>query len=94
IKILSAIQFTADMADTSDAQVSKLLVDWGLRAPRLAFPADFLKFTDAALMRAAGAHDAAGPSLRELKIHWDTIGEDRLAPYRGGFDYAVTRVDV
>lgn len=94
IKILSAIQFTADMADVSDAQVAKLLVDLGLRAPRLAFPADFLKFADESLLRGLNTHQSAGTSLRALKDHWDAIGEDRLAPYRGGFDYAVARVDV
>ena len=44
IKVLSAIQFTADMLGHSDAHVANTLVDFGLRAPRMAFPADFLKF--------------------------------------------------
>lgn len=84
IKVLSAIQFTADMMDYTDAQVSKILVDLGLRASRAALPADFLKFTDAALMRSDW--DVGGPSaaLHDLKSYWDRTGEDKFAAFRGG----------
>tara|TARA_X000001036_G_scaffold277896_2_gene258165 strand:+ start:1524 stop:1946 length:423 start_codon:yes stop_codon:yes gene_type:complete len=79
IKVLSAIQFTADMVDSSDAHVSKTLVDMGLRAPRAAFPADFLKYADRALMRRP--HDIGGPNaaLNALKAYWDRMGEDKFA---------------
>lgn len=82
IKILSALQFTADMMDCSDAHVSKVLVELGLRAPRMAFPAEFLAYADAALMRSGW--EVGGPStgLLELKAHWDSIGEDRFAAFR------------
>ena len=85
IKILSAIQFTADMLGHSDAHVSKVLVDMGLRSPRMAFPADFLKFADFSLMRTGW--DIGGPtaSLLELKRHWDKIGEDKFAAFRGEY---------
>lgn len=82
IKILSSIQFTADMMDVGDALVSKILVDMGMRAPRRAFPAAFLEHVDAAILRTGW--DAGGPSIAviELKNHWDKIGEDRFAAFR------------
>lgn len=85
IKILSAIQFTADLLGYSDAHVSKALVDMGLRAPRLAFPSDFLSFADSCLMRSGW--DVGGPSasLLDLKRHWDSIGEDKFAAFRGDY---------
>lgn len=88
IKILSAIQFTADMTDHSDAAVARILVDLGLRAPRLAFPADFLRFADQSFMRSP--RDVGGPSasLRELKVHWETIGESPFAAVSGEYSLA------
>lgn len=82
IKVLSSIQFTADMMDLTDALVAKTLVDMGLRAPRRAFPAAFLDHVDAALMRCGW--EVGGPSnaMVELKHHWDEIGEDRFAAFR------------
>ncbi|MCB9989425.1 MAG: hypothetical protein H6868_08880 [Rhodospirillales bacterium] len=76
IKILSAIQFTADMMDQSDALVAKMLVDMGLLAPRKAYPGDFLEFADRSLQRAAW--EAGGPTATvvALRRHWDRIGED------------------
>ncbi len=92
IKILSAIQFTADMLDHSDAHVAKLLVDLGLRAPRMAFPADFLKYADDSLMRTGW--EVGGPSqgINELKTHWDKIGEDKFAAFRGDYPLIDARV--
>lgn len=86
IKILSAIQFTADMLDHSDAHVSKVLVDLGLRAPRLSFPADFLSFIDKSLQR--NSFDIGGPSadMKELRAFWDEIGEDKFGAFKGGYD--------
>jgi hypothetical protein len=85
IKILSAIQFTADILDHSDAHISKTLVDLGLRAPRVSFPADFLKFADQSLMR--GGWEVGGPSasLQDLKSYWDSIGEGKFAAFRGDY---------
>ena len=71
IKILSAIQFTADMMNYSDAQVAKILVDMGLLAPRMAFPADFLTYADAALMRSGWVVGGPTAGLINLKNHWD-----------------------
>lgn len=82
IKILSAIQFTADMLDHSDAHVAKILVDLGLRAPRMAFPVDFLSYIDNALMRSGWEVGGPTESLLELKSHWDQTGEDRFAAFR------------
>ena len=82
IKILSAIQFTANMAGYTDAQVSKMLVDMGLRVSRDGFPADYLDFADASLMRSGW--EVGGPSkgLSALKEFWDSIGEDKFAAFR------------
>lgn len=82
IKVLSSVQFTADMLDISDALIAKTLVDLGLRAPRAALPAEYLDYADKTLLR-RGWH-VGGPtvSIAELKAHWDKIGEDKFAPYR------------
>lgn len=75
IKILSAIQFAADMTGYSDAYVAKYLVEMGLRAPREAFPADFLHFADRALERAAWEACAPSVHLRVLKEYWENTTE-------------------
>ena len=82
IKILSAIQFTADMMDLNDAIVAKTLADMGLRAPRKAFPESYLEHVDRSLMRSGW--DVGGPcgSSIEMKHHWDKTGEDRFAAFR------------
>lgn len=82
IKVLSAIQFTADITDRSDAHVAKLLVDLGLRAPRMAFPADFLKYADTAFMREGWEVGAPTKAMQELKTFWDRNGEDKFAAFR------------
>ncbi|MFP4313582.1 MAG: hypothetical protein ACLFR0_04560 [Alphaproteobacteria bacterium] len=86
IKILSAIQFTADMLQLSDAHVSKTLVEQGLRAPRLSFPADFLSFMDQACMRSDWEVGGPNQAMKELKEFWDYIGEDKFASVKGGHD--------
>lgn len=88
IKILSAIQFTADMMDYGDAVVARILVDLGLRAPRVAFPAEFLKFVDQSLMRPRNSVGGASRSLIELRKFWDSVGESRFAHVSG--DYSLT----
>lgn len=93
IQILSAIQFTADMLDYSDAHVSKILVDLGLRAPRMAFPADFLRYCDMALMRSGWEVGGPSPSLTALKAYWDEIGEDKFAAGKLG-EHSVTSLYV
>ncbi|MCC7305762.1 MAG: hypothetical protein IT558_05830 [Alphaproteobacteria bacterium] len=93
IKILSAVQFTADMLNFTDAQVCRILVDLGLRAPRSAFPSDFLKFTDRCLMRSGWEVGGPSAALLELKAHWDETGEDKFAPFKGEYalvEYPVT----
>ncbi len=70
IKILSSIQFTADMLNSSDAHISKELVEMGLRAPRAAFPVEFLDYIDAALMRYGWDIGAPSKSMIELRDLW------------------------
>ncbi|MCD8497136.1 MAG: hypothetical protein LRZ85_03065 [Alphaproteobacteria bacterium] len=82
IKILSSIQFTADFLDHSDAHIAKVLVDLGLRAPRMAFPADFLRFVDDSLHRSGWEIGAPTESIIELKLFWDKNGDDKFAAFK------------
>lgn len=82
IKVLSAIQFTSDMMDFSDAHIAKMLVELGLRAPRLAFPTEFLDYADAALMRSGWEVGGPTVALDELKEFWDVTGEDKFAAFK------------
>jgi len=79
LRILSAIRFSSDILDYSDAHVAKVLVDLGLRAPRRAFPADFLSFADEALLREAHDFGAPNAALQELQMYWEAAAEDVLA---------------
>lgn len=92
IKVLSGIQFTADMMDLNDAIVSKMLADMGLRAPRRAFPESYLDHVDQTLMRSGW--DVGGPSASsiDMKRFWDDIGEDKFAAFRR--DYATLQEPV
>lgn len=85
IKTLSALQFTADLLNCSDAHVAKVLVDLGLRAPRMAFPADFLEFADQSLMRNGWEVGGPSKSLIELKAFWDETGEDKFIAFKGEY---------
>ena len=81
VKVLSSIQFTADMMDISDALVSKTLVDLGLRAPRSAFPTSFLDFIDKGLRRRSWEFGSPPEAVAHISQHWQAIGEDMLAPH-------------
>lgn len=89
IKVLSAIQFTADMIDIGDALVAKTLVDLGLRAPRKAFPSDYLEFVDNSLLRTGWVVGGPSASAAALKLHWDQIGEDKFAAFRRDVPIAI-----
>lgn len=82
IKILSAIQFTADLMDLNDAIVAKTLADMGLRAPRKAFPESYLEHVDRSLMRSGWDVGAPSASSIDMKLHWDVTGEDKFAAFR------------
>jgi hypothetical protein len=87
IKILSAIQFTADLVDHGDALIAKTLVDMGLRAPRQAFPLSFLDFADKSLARRQWDIGSCPPSsVLSLRRHWDSIGEERTAQIAPNFE--------
>ncbi len=70
IKVLSAIQYTADMMGNSDAHIAKELVEMGLRAPRIAFPMEYLDFVDRAAMR--NGWEIGGPTnaMMDLRHMW------------------------
>lgn len=70
MKILSAILFTAKAMGTSNALISKVLVDMGLRAERRAFPMSFLEFVDEAIAKAGFREGAASSSVIELADSW------------------------
>jgi hypothetical protein len=82
IKILSSIQFVSDMTGSSEAHVSKVLADLGLKASRLAFPAEFLDYADASMMRQGYEYGAPSQSTKDLVDHWVTIGEDQFAGFK------------
>jgi hypothetical protein len=82
IKILSSLQYVADMMQISDSYVARILVDMGLRVPRAALPDDYLEHIDQALMRDEWDVGSASKSIRSLRDHWLRIGEDRLAGFR------------
>ena len=88
IKILSSIQFTADMLDLTDAFIAKTLVDMGLRAPRQAFPAAYLEFVDKSFLRKKWDLGAPNESLVELQKYWQGIGEDKFAAFQ--YDLQIT----
>lgn len=70
MKILASIQYTSDMLDCSDAHVSKILVDYGLRAPRESFPETFVTHVDACLQKTIIEAGSASWSYIELNDHW------------------------
>lgn len=93
IKILSSIQFTADMMDIGDALVAKTLVDLGLRAPRKAFPLAFIDFVDKSLQRTSWEFGAPVTSVVVLQQFWKNIGESQVSAHAAR-DYAVSREGV
>ncbi len=92
IKVLSAIQFTADITGHSDAHVAKLLVDLGLRAQRMAFPADFLRYADRALMRSGWEVGAPTHGMIALKNFWNRTSEDKFGAFKGEYSLLDERV--
>ncbi len=73
-KLQTAIEHTAEFMRTSPAHVARLLVDYGLRAPRQAFPPSFLDYVDATPMpRHAIQRAAMDTDVIELKDFWQTL---------------------
>ena len=75
VRLLTAIHRAADETDNSDAYVSRVLVDMGLMAPRLAYPADFLDHVDATIVRDRPLRTIPA-SYVALTQHWAAIGEE------------------
>ncbi len=83
IKILSSIQFSADMMDSSDAYISKELVELGLRAPRIAFPIEFLDYADRALARHGFEIGAPSKAVQDLAKQWLVVNKQlKLSTFR------------
>lgn len=66
---------TAEFLSMGEDAVAKILVDLGLRAPQMAFPASFLRFCDQTLKRAAGEMTSSLQIVKALYRHWMAIGE-------------------
>ncbi len=77
IKILSSIQFCADMMDSSDAYIAKELVEMGLRAPKIAFPQEFIDFMHNSLMRKGFSVGSPSNAIIDLAKIWN-IGEEKV----------------
>jgi hypothetical protein len=78
VRTLTAIHRAADATDNSDAYVSRVLVDMGLMAPRLALPGDFLDHVDATLLRDRPLVSVP-PGYLALTQHWAAVGDDGFA---------------
>jgi glycine cleavage system protein P-like pyridoxal-binding family len=70
IRILRTIQSVADTTGLHDDDIAHVLVDLGLRAPRMAYPASFLQRIDAAQQRATAGMASVTTSIRSLIEHW------------------------
>ena len=83
MKILSAIQFTSDLLNHSDAYVAKVLVDLGLRAPRKSYPEAYLEFVDKASVRNSLQANLMTKQMNALNAHWKKTGEKKSGKTRG-----------
>ena len=76
-RILSAIYRTADLTDNSDAFVSKILAENGLKANRSAFPQDFLAYIDKMIIKPRQfSHFNISEKLYGLIDLWNTHYND------------------
>ncbi|MEM8833184.1 MAG: hypothetical protein AAGB32_01465 [Pseudomonadota bacterium] len=82
IKVLSAMQFTADLLNDSDAYIAKVLVDLGLRAPRAAFPSDYLDFVDQSAQCDKQEFGMPSKAVQDIVKHWGRIGEEQFTSVR------------
>jgi hypothetical protein len=79
LKLRKAIEQSADHTITSPAHIARLLVDYGLRAPRASFPKSFLDFIDQCPQQNAEngydrmARSAIDSDVIELKDFWTSL---------------------
>ena len=86
IRILSSIHTVADVSGHGDAYIAKLLVDHGLRAPRLAFPQDFLDHVDQSCLRQGRANfSTVSATYKSLMDFWVRCGDDIFAFLRQNY---------
>ena len=80
IRILSSIHAVADISGHGDAYIAKLLVDHGLRAPRMAFPQEFLDHVDQSCLRQGRANfSTLSSAYKSLMDFWVRCGDDIFA---------------
>lgn len=81
MRVFAAIDIAAERMETSPAHISRVLVDCGLRAPRAAFPSDFLDFVDRCpVPRTSVQRAALGTGVIELKEFWDNLQQPNAGP--------------
>jgi len=79
VRVLCAIHAAADATGNSDAYATRVLVDLGLRAPRLALPGDFLEHADTHLLRGQPGPVPVPQSYIDLAGHWQALGDGLYA---------------
>lgn len=79
--ILTSLQFVADMMEVPLKEVVGILVDLGLRAPRTAFPESYVKLIDQSTMQDIYDVRLAHFPLRDLRHHWQSIGDDKFRSF-------------
>jgi hypothetical protein len=80
--ILNAIYKTADLTGNSDAFISKILIDNGLRADRGAFPDEFLQYIDhASYGQGQGLFAKMNNAYQSLCQFWNDNGHQDNGHY-------------
>ena len=89
LKILASIRAVAQEMHCSEAHISKVLVDYGLRAPRNAFPQSFLKHIDDSIHSQSYMSGVASYSYKELFEHWYQV--EGYGGINRAYSYAVDK---
>jgi len=73
-KLRTAIALTAELTQTSPAHIARLLVDYGLRAPRNAFPDSFVDYVESRpAPKSFVPVTAVDTDVIALKDFWQTL---------------------
>ncbi len=73
-KLRTAIELTAELAQTSPAHIARMLVDHGLRAPKNAFPDSFVDYVESRpAPKSFVPLAAADADVAALRNFWQTL---------------------